>query len=147
MKFEKWQALGNDYVIVEGAALPWELTPERVVRLCTPHFGIGADGILLLAAPPSGGPVAKLRVFNPDGSEAERAGASGASRTARAALGFEELLRGDVEAMKREHRRYARRQLTWMRRMEGVHLIDRTGRGDAEVASAIGAWLDAGVRA
>ena len=79
--------------------------------------------------------------------EAERAGASGASRTARAALGFEELLRGDVEAMKREHRRYARRQLTWMRRMEGVHLIDRTGRGDAEVAAAIGAWLDAGVRA
>ena len=74
MKFEKWQALGNDYVIVEGAALPWELTPERVVRLCTPHFGIGADGILLLAPPPSGGPVAKLRVFNPDGSEAELSG-------------------------------------------------------------------------
>ena len=74
MKFEKWQALGNDYVIVEGAALPWELTPERVVRLCTPHFGIGADGIHLLAPPPSGGPVAKLRVFNPDGSEAELSG-------------------------------------------------------------------------
>ena len=48
MKFEKWQALGNDYVIVEAAALPWELTAERVQRICDPHFGVGSDGILLL---------------------------------------------------------------------------------------------------
>ena len=61
----------------------------------------------------------------------------GASRTARAALGFEELLAGDVEAVKRAHRAYARRQLTWMRKMPGVELIDRTGRADAEVAAEI----------
>jgi tRNA dimethylallyltransferase len=74
--------------------------------------------------------------------EARAAAESGASRTARAALGFEELLAGDADAVKREHRAYARRQLTWMRKMEGVHLIDRTGRDDEgvaeEVVSALG---------
>jgi tRNA dimethylallyltransferase len=59
---------------------------------------------------------------------------AGASRTARAALGFEELLAGDVDAVKRAHRAYARRQLTWMRRMPGVVLVDRTGRTDDDVA-------------
>jgi diaminopimelate epimerase len=74
VKFEKWQALGNDYLILEEAALPWELTEARIEWLCDPHFGIGADGILLLA--PSADPefVAKLRIFNPDGSEAELSG-------------------------------------------------------------------------
>jgi tRNA dimethylallyltransferase len=60
--------------------------------------------------------------------EARRADAVGASPTARAALGFEELLRGDVEGMKRRTRNYAKRQLTWMRRLENVHRIDLTGR-------------------
>jgi tRNA dimethylallyltransferase len=69
--------------------------------------------------------------------EARAAAESGASRTARAALGFDELLDGDVEAVKRAHRAYARRQLTWMRKMEGVELIDRTGRDDASVAEEI----------
>jgi tRNA dimethylallyltransferase len=73
--------------------------------------------------------------------EARAAVEAGASRTARAALGLEELLAGDVEAVKRAHRAYARRQLTWMRRMEGVELIDRTGRGDEEVAREILALL------
>jgi diaminopimelate epimerase len=74
VQFEKWQALGNDYLIVERDKLPWELTPERVRRLCDPHFGIGSDGVLLLA--PSADPefVAELRIFNPDGSEAELSG-------------------------------------------------------------------------
>jgi diaminopimelate epimerase len=74
MKFEKWQALGNDYLILEGANVPWELTEARIEWLCDPHFGIGADGILLLA--PSDDPefVADLRIFNPDGSEAELSG-------------------------------------------------------------------------
>jgi diaminopimelate epimerase len=72
--FEKWQALGNDYVIVESEALPFALTPERVRRLCDPHFGVGADGVLLLAAPDEPGFVARLRIFNPDGSEAELSG-------------------------------------------------------------------------
>ncbi len=74
MKFEKWQALGNDYLILEATELPWELTEARIEWLCDPHFGIGADGILLLA--PSDDPefVAELRIFNPDGSEAELSG-------------------------------------------------------------------------
>jgi diaminopimelate epimerase len=72
--FEKWQALGNDYVIVEAAALPWELTPSRVRRLCDRHAGIGADGILALSQPDAPGFVAALRIYNPDGSEAELSG-------------------------------------------------------------------------
>lgn len=74
MRFEKWQALGNDYVIVESEALPWELTAERVRRICEPHFGVGSDGILLLSRPASEEHVAELRIFNPDGSEAELSG-------------------------------------------------------------------------
>jgi diaminopimelate epimerase len=74
MRFEKWQALGNDYVIVEARELPLELTPERVRRICAPHTGVGADGVLLLSDPDERGYVARLRIFNPDGSEAELSG-------------------------------------------------------------------------
>ena len=77
--------------------------------------------------------------------EARAAHEAGASRTARAALGFERLLEGHdgppppeaIEAIKAAHRSYARRQLTWMRRMEGVTLINRTGLDDAAVAAEI----------
>ncbi len=65
----------------------------------------------------------------------------GPSRTARKALGFDELLGGDVESLKKRSRNYARRQLTWMRKMAGVQTIDRTGRSDAEVAAEIAAAL------
>ena len=74
MRFEKWQALGNDYIIVERDALPWALTPARVQRICDHHFGIGGDGILELSPPDEPGFVARLRIFNPDGSEAELSG-------------------------------------------------------------------------
>jgi diaminopimelate epimerase len=74
VRFEKWQALGNDYLIVERDALPWELTEERIRRLCEPHFGVGSDGILLLSRPQDERHVAELRIFNPDGSEAELSG-------------------------------------------------------------------------
>ena len=74
MRFEKWQALGNDYLIVEAAALPWELTGRRIQRICDPHFGPGADGILQLAPVEDPDVVAELRIFNPDGSEAELSG-------------------------------------------------------------------------
>jgi diaminopimelate epimerase len=74
MRFEKWQALGNDYVIVEADALPWELTPKRIRRLCEPHFGIGSDGVLVLSRAEDARQVAQLRIFNPDGSEAELSG-------------------------------------------------------------------------
>src|SRR5215467_560959 len=74
MKFEKWQALGNDYLILEATELPWELTEGRIEWLCDPHFGIGADGILLLSRSDDPEFVANLRIFNPDGSEAELSG-------------------------------------------------------------------------
>jgi tRNA dimethylallyltransferase len=69
--------------------------------------------------------------------QVRRADAAGASHTARAALGFEELLRGDVEAMKRRTRNYAKRQLTWMRRLEAVHEIDLTERSVSLAADEI----------
>jgi diaminopimelate epimerase len=74
MRFEKWQALGNDYLIVEATELPFALTPARIRALCDVHTGVGSDGILLLAPPDEEGFVARLRIFNPDGSEAELSG-------------------------------------------------------------------------
>jgi tRNA dimethylallyltransferase len=63
--------------------------------------------------------------------------ATGASTSARKALGFRELLEGDVEAMKASTRRYARRQLTWMRKLPDVTLIDVTGRTPGDVAREV----------
>ncbi|MGO9499213.1 MAG: diaminopimelate epimerase [Solirubrobacteraceae bacterium] len=74
MEFEKWHALGNDYVILEAADLPFELTEARIQAICAAHTGIAADGILLLSEPEDSGHVARLRIFNPDGSEAELSG-------------------------------------------------------------------------
>jgi len=74
VRFEKWTALGNDYVIVEAEELPWELTGPRVQRICDPHFGVGSDGVLLLSRSEDPEFVADLRIFNPDGSEAEISG-------------------------------------------------------------------------
>jgi tRNA dimethylallyltransferase len=71
------------------------------------------------------------------GEQVARAHAMGAGATARKALGFEELLAGDVEAMKRHTRNYARRQLTWMRKLAGVHLIELTDRSPEQVAQEI----------
>jgi tRNA dimethylallyltransferase len=69
--------------------------------------------------------------------EVERAERAGASRTARKALGFDEVLNGEVELMKKRSRNYARRQLTWMRKIPNLHRIDRTGRADDAVATEI----------
>jgi diaminopimelate epimerase len=74
VRFEKWQALGNDYLIVEVDELPWDLSAARVRWLCDPHFGVGADGVLLLARSEDPDFVADLRIFNLDGSEAELSG-------------------------------------------------------------------------
>jgi len=74
MRFEKWQALGNDYMIVEQEDLPFALTPARVRRLCEGHFGVHADGVLEISRPQDPAHVADLRIFNPDGSEAELSG-------------------------------------------------------------------------
>jgi len=69
--------------------------------------------------------------------EVRRAEALGPSRTARKALGFDELLSGDVERMKKRSRNYARRQLTWMRKIPNLQTIDRTEMSDADVATQI----------
>jgi diaminopimelate epimerase len=70
MRFEKWQALGNDYLIVEAT----EVAADGVRALCDRHTGVGADGVLALAPPDEPGYVARLRIYNPDGSEAELSG-------------------------------------------------------------------------
>jgi diaminopimelate epimerase len=69
MRFEKWQALGNDYVIVTEP-----VDAAAVQGLCDRHAGVGADGVLLLEHTDEPGFVARLRIFNPDGSEAELSG-------------------------------------------------------------------------
>ncbi len=69
--------------------------------------------------------------------EVRRADAAGASATARKALGFEDLLRDDPDAMARRTRRYARRQLTWLRKLGGVETVDLTGRAPADVAAEL----------
>jgi diaminopimelate epimerase len=74
VKFEKWNALGNDYIVVEERNLPFPLTPGRIRRICALHSGVGSDGILLLSETEERGFVASLRIFNPDGSEAELSG-------------------------------------------------------------------------
>jgi tRNA dimethylallyltransferase len=73
--------------------------------------------------------------------EVRRAAAAGASPTARKALGFEELLSGDVEGMKRRTRNYAKRQLTWMRKLPDVTVVDLTGRDPAAAAAEIASGL------
>lgn len=76
VKVAKWHGLGNDYLVMAACDLPAPLTEEAVRLLCDRHRGIGSDGILLWA-PPTGavsGAVARMRVLNPDGSEAEMCG-------------------------------------------------------------------------
>jgi tRNA dimethylallyltransferase len=77
------------------------------------------------------------------GDEVRAADAAGASHTARKAHGFEDLLRGDVDGMKRRARRLARRQMTWMRKLPGVEMVDLTERPEADAAREIADLLDA----
>jgi tRNA dimethylallyltransferase len=74
--------------------------------------------------------------------EVRRAESAGPSRTARKALGFDEVIGGDIEQMKKRSRNYARRQLTWMRKVPNLRWIDRTGRGDRDVAADIAVALE-----
>lgn len=73
MRFWKYHALGNDYIVVEGDEWQHALSPAAVRRVCDRHFGIGSDGILVRQADPASG-VFSLRILNPDGSEAEKSG-------------------------------------------------------------------------
>src|SRR5215467_6746993 len=60
--------LGNDYLVADPAELPFDVSPARVTALCDRHVGVGSDGLLLLDG------ALGLRIFNPDGSEAEKSG-------------------------------------------------------------------------
>jgi diaminopimelate epimerase len=80
VEFEKWQALGNDYVIVEESRVAFELTPARIRKICAAHTGVASDGILLVSEADDGRSVARMRIFNPDGSEASLSG-NGARET------------------------------------------------------------------
>lgn len=70
--FVKSHALGNDYIVVDPAALTFPLTPGAIRLICDRHLGVGSDGILALA--PSDRADFGLRIYNPDGSEAEKSG-------------------------------------------------------------------------
>jgi diaminopimelate epimerase len=72
MKLSKWQALGNDYLLVEQADPPTPLTPDRVRHLCDYHYGVGSDGLLEVLATRDAH--ADVRIWNPDGSTAELSG-------------------------------------------------------------------------
>src|SRR6478672_12794114 len=72
-EYVRAHGLGNDYLVVDGARFGIPLTPERIVRICDRHTGVGSDGILQRVAPPAGFHAA-VRIYNPDGSEAEKSG-------------------------------------------------------------------------
>src|SRR5918995_3941369 len=72
MRLSKWQALGNDYLLVERAELPEPLTPDRIRRLCDYHYGVGSDGLLEVVS--VDGAHAELLIWNPDGTTAELSG-------------------------------------------------------------------------
>ncbi len=76
MRLAKWQGLGNDYLILEAAALPGPLSAQAIALLCDRHLGVGSDGILLHDVPSGAVPdaIARMRIFNPDGSEPEMCG-------------------------------------------------------------------------
>jgi tRNA dimethylallyltransferase len=118
----------------------WSPETRRPTRI----FGLDMDRALLYERID-----ARTEAIVAAGAEQEvrRAEAAGPSRTARKALGFEELLGGDVERMKQRSRNYARRQLTWMRKVPNLHLIDRTDLSDAEVAAEIAGGVSIGCAA
>lgn len=70
--FRKYHGLGNDYLVIDPNDFPFDPTPEAVRTVCDRNFGVGSDGILLGPLADENGPT--LRIFNPDGSEAEKSG-------------------------------------------------------------------------
>jgi diaminopimelate epimerase len=73
MKFSKYHALGNDYIVIDPKNFPGNLSTEAIQRICHRNFGVGSDGILWGPLPSKIAPFG-LRIFNPDGSEAEKSG-------------------------------------------------------------------------
>ncbi len=73
MIFSKYHALGNDYLVLDPRVQPLTLTPKRIRIICDRHYGVGSDGILIGPLPSAAANFA-LRIYNPDGSEAEKSG-------------------------------------------------------------------------
>jgi diaminopimelate epimerase len=71
--FVKGHGLGNDYIVIDAAALPRSLEPAQIARICDRNWGVGSDGILV-KVPAWDGADFGLRILNPDGSEAEKSG-------------------------------------------------------------------------
>jgi diaminopimelate epimerase len=74
MRFSKYHALGNDYIVIDPRDAFNELSAAHIVRICHRNFGVGSDGILLGPLPARDGAPFALRIFNPDGSEAQKSG-------------------------------------------------------------------------
>jgi tRNA dimethylallyltransferase len=125
--------MGEEPPRVEGSEL-WTADTRRPTRL----FGLVRDRDELYRRID-----ARVDAMVAAGAAAEvrRVAAGGVSHTARKALGFDELLAGDVEAMKRRTRRYAKRQLTWMRKLPEVTVVDLTGREPGDAAAEIAGRL------
>jgi diaminopimelate epimerase len=92
MRFSKWQGLGNNYIVLHEEEIPFDLTAQRVRLLCDRNLGVGGDGILVIGAS-TGEDRYRLRIYNPDGSEAEMCG-NGVRMVARK-LQMEGLLTGE----------------------------------------------------
>ena len=73
--FIKSHGLGNEYIVFDSNAIDFKVTKQAIIRLCNIHFGIGSDGVLLKV--PSEKADFGFRVYNPDGSEAEKSVLSG----------------------------------------------------------------------
>jgi tRNA dimethylallyltransferase len=111
-----------------------------MTRHPTTIFGLGMDRALLYERIDAR---TEAIVVAGAADEARRADALGPGRTARKALGFDELLAGEIEQMKKRSRNYARRQLTWMRKIPNLQAIDRADLSDREVAERIAIGCDA----
>ena len=72
--FTKYQGLGNDFILIDNrSSSEPAITPDRAIKLCDRHFGIGADGVIF-ALPGENGTDYTMRIFNSDGSEPEMCG-------------------------------------------------------------------------
>ncbi|HEY6695804.1 MAG TPA: ABC transporter transmembrane domain-containing protein [Solirubrobacteraceae bacterium] len=128
--------LGRQYDVTDGSVLIDGVDVRQIATGSLRHeIGVVTDDPFLFSATVHD----NIAYGRPEATreEVERAAVLGASPTARAALGFEELLTGDLVAMKTRTRRYAKRQLTWMRKLPGIHTIDVTGRGAEDVAEEL----------
>ena len=126
MRLSKWHALGNDYLLVEPGEAPAALTADFVRRVCDYHRGVGSDGLLEVVA--ADGRAADVRIWNPDGSEAEFSG-----NGARIVAAWLSGRSGSNEVVVRVGAREARAEI------EGAEVILDVGRVEVGRSETIGA--------